>query len=74
MVHCMVCERPLPLASCFILYYEMVVAASSAADMVLELDVDTTVPRDDDILEVEGTKDGVEKEGVVNREGKELLA
>ena len=70
----MVCEHPLPLAACLLIYSVMFVAASSAADMVLELDVDTTVPRDDDILEVEGTKDGVEKEGVVNREGKELLA
>ena len=39
----------------------MVVAASSAADMVFELDVETTVPRDDDILEVKGTKYVVEK-------------
>ena len=61
MVHCVVCERPLPLAAWFILYSDMVVAASSAADMVFELDVETTVPRDDDILEVKGTKYVVEK-------------
>ena len=42
--------------------------------MVLEMDVDTTVPRDDDMLEVEVTKDGLEKEVVANGEGKELFA
>ena len=42
--------------------------------MVLELDVDTTVPRNDDMLEVEGTKDGVKKKGIANVEGKELFA
>ena len=51
----------------------MFVAAYSTADMVLELDVDTTVPLDDDMLEVEGTKDGVEREGVANGEDKELF-
>ena len=70
----MVCERPLPLAACLIIYSVMFVAASSVDDMVLELDVDTTVPRDDDMLEVEDTKDGVEKEGVANGEDKELFA
>ena len=61
MVNCVVCEHPLSLAVCFIIYSVMVVAASSAADMVFELDVETTVPRDDDILEVKGTKYVVEK-------------
>ena len=74
MVHCVVCDCPLPLDSCLLLYYVMVVAASSDSDMVLELDVDTTVPQDDYMLEVEVTKDGVEKEGVANREGKKLFA
>ena len=63
----------MPLAACLLLYDVMFVAASFLTDMVLELDVDTTVPRNDDILEVEGTKDRVEKEGVANREGKELF-
>ena len=49
-----------------------VVAASSAAKLVLELDVDTTVPRDGDMMEVEGSEDGVEKEGVASGEGEEL--
>ena len=44
----------------------MAVAAYSVADIFLELDVDTTVPRDDDMLEVEVTKDEVEKEVVAN--------
>ena len=51
----------------------MVFATYSAVDMVLELDVDKTVPRDDDMLEVEGAEDEVEKEGVVNGEGEEIL-
>ena len=42
--------------------------------MVLELDVDTTVPQDDDMIEVEGTKDGVKKKGIANVEGEELFA
>ena len=60
----------MPLATCLLLYSVMFVAASSVDDMVLELDVDTTVPQDDDMLEVEVTKDGVEKEDVANGEGK----
>ena len=50
----------------------MVVTAFYAANMVLELDMDTIVTRDDDMLEIEGTNDGLEKESVVNGEGKEL--
>ena len=57
-----------------LLYSVMFVAASSVSNMVLELDVDTTVPQDDDMIEVEGTKDGVEREGVANGEEKELFA
>ena len=48
----------------------MVSADSSAENLVLELDVDATVQRDYDILEVEGANDGVEKEGVEKIEGK----
>ena len=44
----------------------MVFATYSAVDMVLELDVDKTVTRDDDMLEVEGAEDGAEKEGDAN--------
>ena len=44
----------------------MVVIDSSVAKLVLELDVDATVPRDDDMLEVEGAEDGAEKEGDAN--------
>ena len=43
----------------------MAVAAYSVADIFLELDVDTTVPRDDDVLEVEGTKDGVKRRALL---------
>ena len=57
-----------------LLYSVMFVAASSVSNMVLELDVDTTVPQDDDMLEVEVAKDGVEKEDVANGEGKVLFA
>ena len=66
------CESPLPLAACLLLSAVIVVAASSVAELVLELDVDTNVPRDDDILEAESASYGVEKEGVTNWEGKEL--
>ena len=69
----MVCERLLPLAACLLIYSVIFVAASSDADMVLERDVETTVPQDDDMIEVEGTKDGVEREGVANGEDKELF-
>ena len=62
----MLCERPLPLAAWFLIAAVMVVIASSAAKLVLELDVDATVPRDDDMLEVEGAEDGAEKEGDAN--------
>ena len=50
----------------------MVVAAFSAANLVLELDVDANVPRDDYMLELEGAEDGVEKESVATREDKEM--
>ena len=50
----------------------MVVSAFSTANMVLQLDVDATVPIDYDILEVEGAEDGVEKESVAIGEGKEM--
>ena len=45
----------------------MVIATFSAAEMVLELDVDATVMQDYDMLEVEGAGDGMENEGVANR-------
>ena len=50
----------------------MVVASYSATKLVLELDMDATVPRDDDMLELDGAEDGVEKEGVASGEGEEL--
>ena len=50
----------------------MFVAAYYATKLVLELDMDATVPRDDDMLEVDGAEDGVEKEGVANKEDDSL--
>ena len=50
----------------------MVVAYYSATKLVLELDMDATVPQDDDMLEVDGSEDRVEKEGVTNKEGDSL--
>ena len=44
-----------------------------AADMVLEMDVYTTMPWDENMLEVEGTEDEVENKGVANVEGKEIF-
>ena len=62
----MVCDRPLPLAAYLMLGAVMVVTASSVAKLVLELDMDPTVPQDGDMLEVEGAEDGVEKEDIAN--------
>ena len=67
MVQCVVCEIPLTLATFSLLAVVMVVAASSSANIVLELGVDVNVPRDYDMLEVEGAEDGMEKKGVANR-------
>ena len=62
----MVCDIPLPLSTCLLISDLMVVAASSAVELVLELDVDATVTQDDDMLEVEGVKDWVENKVVAN--------
>ena len=48
----------------------MVVTTFSHVKLVLELDVDTTVPRDDYNLEVEDAENGLEKEGVTNGDWK----
>ena len=66
------CESPLLLSALSLLDAIMVVSAFSTANMVLQLDVDATVPIDYDILEVEGAEDGVEKESVAIGEGKEM--
>ena len=66
------CESPLLLSALSLLDAIMVVSAFSTANLVLQLDVDATVPIDYDILEVEGAEDGVEKESVATREDKEM--
>ena len=62
----------MPISVCLLLTDVMVVSDSYAEKLVLELDVEATLLQDDDMLEVEGTEDEVEKEGVANGEGKEL--
>ena len=68
MVQCVVCERTLPLDAWLLIHYVIVVTNSYSTNLVLELDVEATLPPDDDMLEVEGAGTGVEKEGVVNGE------
>ena len=62
----------MPLYASFFLTSVMVVATSSAFKLVLELDMDATVPLNDNMLEVEGASDRAEKEFFANREDKEL--
>ena len=65
-VQCVVYEILLLLSAWLQIAAVMVVAAFSAANLVLELDVDANVPRDDYMLELEGAEDGVEKEDIAN--------
>ena len=60
------CESLLPISAFSLIAAVMVVATYSVANLVLELDIEATVTQGDDMLEVEGAKDGVEKEGVAN--------